>query len=219
MWKQLGGDLDVILKLMCCEKEQRNEHTGPCCNNQSSEKLVQNSMLLFHILYTEEAICQKIFIAGSTLNFKNQMNWKTSLTQRWKIYNLCRRLMLFKWEKEKPQPRNTRGAFYKDYWGHRSCLHLKCLVSLSISHFYISKGHSFISSFFPFPVILDLCFCFLPTPYHTDRPSLHFFGRLVYSGNWNSWAWILFITYLTSTDLLTSTLGFPSEPQACLTVL
>lgn len=42
----------------------------------------KNSMLLFHILYTEEAICPEIFIAGSTLNFKNQMNSKRSLTQR-----------------------------------------------------------------------------------------------------------------------------------------
>lgn len=69
----------------------------------------ENSMLLFHILYTEEAICQEIFIASSTLNFQNQMNSKTSLTQKWKIYNLCRRLLLFSGRRKTNNPETQRG--------------------------------------------------------------------------------------------------------------
>lgn len=37
----------------------------------------------FHILYTEETICQEIFAVGLTQDdFKNQMNWKISLAKK-----------------------------------------------------------------------------------------------------------------------------------------
>lgn len=83
MGKQLDRDLDVILKLMHCEKEQRNEQTQHRCNNQSSEKLVRKFNASFsYSIHRGNNLPRNFYSRFDTEDSKNQMNWKTSLTKK-----------------------------------------------------------------------------------------------------------------------------------------
>lgn len=83
MGKQLDRDLDVILKLMHCEKEQRNEQTQHRCNNRSSEKLVRKFNASFsYSIHRGNNLPRNFYSRFDTEDSKNQMNWKTSLTKK-----------------------------------------------------------------------------------------------------------------------------------------
>ena len=83
MGKELDRDLDVILKLMHCEKEQRNEQTQHRCNNQSSEKLVRKFNASFsYSIHRGNNLPRNFYSRFDTEDSKNQMNWKTSLTKK-----------------------------------------------------------------------------------------------------------------------------------------